>query len=139
MNYSLSPKTAFIVDIPGDHRYYLPVTSSEWEVLYIEFSKDALPFWRQLLTLSEPVFQLSAQSDLMAKAWNMYEMALDDRFHAVKLLLSTTDNLESIAEQTGFSCANYFGEMFRKHKGISPGSYREKNMTHDIQRVFYKR
>jgi AraC-like DNA-binding protein len=225
VTYSLSPGTAFIADIPGDHRYCLPVTSSEWEVIYIEFSKDALPFWRQLLTMSEPVFQLPAQSELMDKAWNIYEMALDDRFqdmyqcsnfayqfimelsnysahqkakplpamidlckqyidshyqepiglkemamaakvskfhltreyerkmgvspvgyltevrltHAVKLLLSTSDNLERIAEQTGFSCANYFGKVFRKHKGISPGNYREKNMAYDIQRVFSKR
>ncbi|MNP27664.1 HTH-type transcriptional activator Btr [compost metagenome] len=57
---------------------------------------------------------------------------------AVKLRLSTSDNLERIAEQTGFSNANYFGKVFRKHKGISPGSYREKNMAYDIQRAFYK-
>ncbi|CAM3042717.1 AraC family transcriptional regulator [Paenibacillus sediminis] len=221
--YTLKPGDAFIVDIPGEHCYCLPSSSEEWELLYLELSKDALPYWRQLLTMSAPVFQVSSDSELMKLGWQIYEMAARDEMndvyqcssfayqfvmelskyvtkqrskplppkierckkfiemhyaepiglkemaevagiskfhltrdyesrlgvtpvrylnevrltHAVKLLLSTNDNLETIARRTGFSNANYFGKVFRKHMGIPPAAYRENNSTYDIGRVFF--
>ncbi|MBP1153740.1 MULTISPECIES: AraC family transcriptional regulator [unclassified Paenibacillus] len=223
--YRLEPETAFIVEIPGDHCYRLPPDSSEWEVLYIEFSKEALPFWRQLLTLTSPVMAIPAGSGLIQMAWNTYELAVKDQIHdmyqcsqyayrfimelmsytyqnqkakplpskielckqfidtryqdpiglkemgeavglskfhltrefekklgvtptryltevrlehSAKLLVSSMDNLESIAKQVGFSCANYFGKVFLKHIGVSPTQYRKSNNLYEVHRALFK-
>lgn len=40
------------------------------------------------------------------------------------LLLQTSMSIAEIAAACGFSDANYFGDIFKKHKGISPTKYR---------------
>ena len=49
--------------------------------------------------------------------------------NAKKLLLSTNKRIDEIAEQCGFSSANYFGLIFKQKEGLSPINYRkyEKN------------
>lgn len=46
---------------------------------------------------------------------------------AMNDLLGTEWSIDSIARKNGFSNGNYFAKIFRKHVGISPGSYRESN------------
>ena len=46
---------------------------------------------------------------------------------AMNDLLGTEHGIDSIARTNGFSNGNYFAKIFRKHVGISPGSYRESN------------
>lgn len=46
---------------------------------------------------------------------------------AEKLLLETKQSISKIAESCGFSCSNYFGDVFRRYKGISPTEYRKSN------------
>lgn len=46
---------------------------------------------------------------------------------AMNDLLDTEWSIDSIARRNGFSNGNYFAKIFRKHVGISPGSYRESN------------
>ena len=46
---------------------------------------------------------------------------------AEKLLLETKQSISKISENCGFSCSNYFGDVFRRYKGISPSEYRKKN------------
>ena len=43
---------------------------------------------------------------------------------AEQLLIETELSIENIAELTGFSCSNYFGDVFRHYKGVSPTAYR---------------
>lgn len=224
VTYPLTQGDVFIVDIPGDHCYRLPPSSSEWEVLYIELSKEALPFLKHVMALAGPVFGLPNTSPVIQQAWDMYQKAVSNQIqdayensaltyqwlmeltrhvsrnrvqpvspkieqckqfieqhymepiglkemaevagqskfhfsreyerrmgitpvryltevrlaHAVKLMMTTECNLEEIARETGFSNANYFGKVFRKHMGISPGLFRESNNTYDIQHVFYR-
>lgn len=45
---------------------------------------------------------------------------------AEKLLLETQLSVSKISENCGFSCSNYFGDVFRRYKGISPSEYRKK-------------
>ena len=42
-----------------------------------------------------------------------------------KLLLDTTDSITEIALSCGFNDSNYFGDLFRKVKGVSPLQYRK--------------
>ena len=46
---------------------------------------------------------------------------------AVNDLLGTDKRVETIARENGFSNGNYFGKVFRRYMGISPGAYRERN------------
>lgn len=222
---SLKQGDAFIVEIPGGHCYRLPPYSAEWDVLYIEFSKEALPFWRQLLSMTGPVISIHPDSTLIQSAWSIYEMAVKDQMddvyqcsqyayrfimelmsyalqnqkakplpskielakqfidthyrepiglkeiaeaagkskfhltrefekklgvtptryltevrleHSAKLLVSSTEHLESIAKQVGFAGANYFGKVFMKHIGVSPTQYRKNNHSYEIHRVLFK-
>ena len=49
------------------------------------------------------------------------------RIRAAENLLQTTDlSISEIAEHCGFSSSNYFGDAFRRWKGISPSTYRKK-------------
>lgn len=45
--------------------------------------------------------------------------------NAKKLLLGSDMSLAEIAEKTGFQTTSYFGTVFKKEMGVSPGSYRE--------------
>ena len=45
---------------------------------------------------------------------------------AEKLLLESQYSISKISENCGFSCSNYFGDVFRRYKGISPSEYRKK-------------
>ena len=45
---------------------------------------------------------------------------------AEKMLLETNITISKISESCGFSCSNYFGDVFRRYKGISPSEYRKK-------------
>lgn len=44
---------------------------------------------------------------------------------AEQLLRDTSLSVGEIAEQCGFSGANYFGDVFRRWKGVSPSQYRK--------------
>lgn len=46
---------------------------------------------------------------------------------ASKLLLKTNLSITEIAQQCGFEDSNYFGDSFKKAKGISPRDYRKTN------------
>lgn len=46
---------------------------------------------------------------------------------ASKLLLKTNLSVTEIAQQCGFEDSNYFGDNFKKAKGISPRDYRKTN------------
>jgi len=53
------------------------------------------------------------------------EYLTQTRIRAAEQLLSETElSIVDIAELTGFSCSNYFGDVFRRYKGISPTAYR---------------
>ncbi|MCD2348840.1 AraC family transcriptional regulator [Clostridium guangxiense] len=221
--YKLKQGDAFIVEIPGSHCYRLPEHSNSWELLYIQFSKEALPFWNQLIALTGPVFSIKNNSSIEKLMWNIYEMSvnndfqdvyqcskyayelimnlishfhkeqeykvlpssievckqfinhhyntqigLDDmakvaqisKFHltrkfekelgitpnnylikirlenSVKLLTSQNNlTLEDIAKNVGFSCANYYGKVFKKKFGVSPDEFRRNSNSYEINRV----
>lgn len=47
------------------------------------------------------------------------------RIEKIKLLLRTTNReIQNISEALGFGSQSYFGELFRKETGMTPGEYR---------------
>ena len=56
------------------------------------------------------------------------EYLTQTRLRAAELLLESTDlSMGEIAEQCGFTSSNYFGDVFRRWKGVSPSAYRSVN------------
>lgn len=56
------------------------------------------------------------------------EYLTQTRIRAAEKLLSETElSIVDIAELTGFSCSNYFGDVFRRYKGVSPTAYRTQS------------
>lgn len=56
------------------------------------------------------------------------EYLTQTRIRAAELLLESTDlSMGEIAERCGFSSSNYFGDAFRRWKGMSPSAYRAEN------------
>jgi AraC-like DNA-binding protein len=66
--YTLTKDTAFLVTIPGDHEYYLPDDSEEWEFLYVVINgRDALNHCASLSEKLGPVLSVKeAQSPLQS-------------------------------------------------------------------------
>lgn len=55
------------------------------------------------------------------------EYLTQTRLQEAQRLLQDTDlSVGEIAERCGFSGANYFGDVFRRWKGLSPSQYRQK-------------
>ena len=50
------------------------------------------------------------------------------RLNRAKMLLSESKSIESIAEECGYSSANYFAKVFGKAFGCSPSEYRKKKI-----------
>ncbi|MCI9077781.1 MAG: AraC family transcriptional regulator [Lachnospiraceae bacterium] len=48
------------------------------------------------------------------------------------LLINTNKSIAAIGEETGYNDANYFGMVFKKYEGISPGEYRKIKKYHII-------
>ena len=49
---------------------------------------------------------------------------------AAKLLRETTDSIADIASALGYTTAGYFGRVFERYNGASPGEYRRQNTRH---------
>ncbi len=47
--------------------------------------------------------------------------------YASTLLAGTSKKIAAVAEETGFSEDNYFSKVFKRHYGISPAAYRERD------------
>lgn len=45
---------------------------------------------------------------------------------AEQLLLETRLSMGEIAERCGFSTSNYFGDVFRRYRGVAPSTYRKE-------------
>lgn len=65
-------------------------------------------------------------------------------FHAKSLLLSGEETpMEIIAGACGYSCANYFSKVFKKHTGMTPTDYMSSAQrddavsAHDAIKKFY--
>ncbi len=61
--------------------------------------------------------------------FNFSEYLVSTRIKAAdEMLLNTNKSISEISEACGFSDANYFGDVFKKRKGISPLNYRKSRL-----------
>ena len=60
--------------------------------------------------------------------FGFHEYLLQTRLRAAeRLLLESRYSIEQIAARCGFSCGNYFGDVFRRYRGCAPSAYRARN------------
>lgn len=64
--YQINPGEAFIVQVPSDHRYYLPPHSEKWEFVFITLKgKQAGKCWRYLYETIGPVLKIQPDRKLI--------------------------------------------------------------------------
>ncbi|MGM7724782.1 AraC family transcriptional regulator [Metabacillus sp. Hm71] len=86
-SYSLEAGEAFIVEIPSDHRYYLPTDSEEWEFVFITLvGNEAAACWRFINEQSGPVLKIPPDSKLiqllLRNYHDTYEQKITDAYVA---------------------------------------------------------
>lgn len=79
IHYRVCPGDAFIIEIPGNSHYYLPDSSSHWEFLYLEFSKECLPLIWKIYRSLGPVIPITQESGLPRQMMDIYQKALDNQ------------------------------------------------------------
>ncbi len=218
--YTLKPGQAFLVESPGYVKYFLPKSSTHWELKFITLnaaghdilnsivneygniftlpdSCPVLDYWEELYRLScsrqlndffsasacaytfvmrlnatlrslpsvrhssnrlqtcldtihanyrEPL-TLEQLADICCLSASHLSRIFKENFHitpiqylinyrvkmACHMLLQEDLRMETIALQTGFSCANYFSRIFKQVMGISPKDYRHQTHTEALQ------
>ncbi len=71
-SHRLNKGDAFIINIPGNHYYRLPPDSKQWEVLYIEFSKEADVFLNKFISTESNIIHIDEDSKFLALMFNVY-------------------------------------------------------------------
>lgn len=74
IHYSVPAGYAFLIDIPGPSRYYIPKDSARWEFFFLEFTKECLPMLWKIYRTAGPVIRLSESSGLLPKIIDMYRL-----------------------------------------------------------------
>ena len=81
-DYPLHKGDAFIIDIPGANRYYLPEHSSHWEFVYLEFSKECLPLLWKIRGNIGPVIHFPENTGIFDRILEIYNMALNNELRS---------------------------------------------------------
>lgn len=78
--HSLKAGEAFLVEIPGAHRYYLPEESDGWEFIFITLvGSKALECWRFIDEHNGPVLRISPESKLIRLLFAIYQDTIENR------------------------------------------------------------
>lgn len=90
-SYTVPAGTAFLAEIPGNHRYCLPPSSPNWEFYFILFrQKHLAELWAELIRLLGPLPQLSIDSPAIRLLKHIYSEAwqgrIEDSYRASSLL-----------------------------------------------------
>lgn len=132
---------------------------NEFLIFLLRFNKQSLPYKENELRSSDMVCELAAKyiTKNYAKPLTLRDVASyvslsptyfskkfmkDTGFgfneylsqirmkHACELLVQTKKTITEIAFLCGYNDSNYFGDVFRKVKGISPSNYRRDHRQH---------
>ena len=76
IRYIVPAGYAFLVDIPGPSRYYMPPDSDRWEFFFLEFTKECLPMLWKIYRTAGPVIRLSESSGLVPRIMDLYHLVI---------------------------------------------------------------
>ena len=69
------PGDAFFIDVPSKTEYFLPENSTNWEILYLEFSKEVLPIMHRIYAQFGPILHLSDNKEILKTLLNIFKFA----------------------------------------------------------------
>ncbi|TKD72419.1 AraC family transcriptional regulator [Pseudalkalibacillus hwajinpoensis] len=76
LTHELTPGQGFIVNIPGDYRYYLPDDSERWEFIYITLYGDVVKkYWNDIQEEIGHIIHFQPDSEPVLYVLNLIEMA----------------------------------------------------------------
>lgn len=55
----------FLIERPGEYRYWLPEDSNHWEIKFMDFSAAALPIWESITEAFGRVFSVNNSNEVM--------------------------------------------------------------------------
>ena len=146
--YNLKKGDAFLVDTPSEHCYILPDRSGRWEVIYIEFSKEALPFFKKIYDMKGHIVHFDIEEKIVQAIINIYKNSkyaykfimdiisyffdenqnkiLPTKIESSKKFIEENYNkligLDDIANHINLS-KFHFTREFEKEVGMTPGKY----------------
>ncbi|MDI4643597.1 helix-turn-helix transcriptional regulator [Cohnella hashimotonis] len=72
--------SAFLVRIPGNHRYYYEENGAPWEVLWLNLRGDeASRIWDLVLAQEGAVIRRDADSPLISQLWKLYRTVSEEK------------------------------------------------------------
>ena len=140
---------AFIINIPGNHYYRLPPDSKQWEVLYIEFSKEADVFLNKFISTESNIIHIDEDSKFLALMFNVYRELIEDRIDSIykcssygyQLIMELLNefNTKVINEErdiTVVACKNYIDKNYHKQIGLDDLTAITKLSKYHLSRKF---
>lgn len=116
--FEIGPGTAFMVEIPSNHRYYLPLDSQAWEFYFILIrQKNLSEHWRQLLCTLGHVPQIPVESSPI--------LFLKNIFHAARKNQITDGFLASAIVYQFIMELHRYSHSYKKEKTIWPPKIQE--------------
>lgn len=80
--YRLKPGAAFFVNIPTDHRYYLPEDSKEWEFIHLTlFGDECSRIFHDITNKSGNIIHLDLNSMPIQLIFKLYDKAIRGEIH----------------------------------------------------------
>lgn len=130
-SHRLNKGEAFIINIPGNHYYRLPPDSKQWEVLYIEFSKEADVFLNKFISSEGNIIHINEDSRFLALMFNVYRELIEDRIDSIykcssygyQLIMEflsefTTKVINEEKDTAVVACKNYIDKNYYKPIGL---------------------
>ena len=130
-SHRLNKGDAFIINIPGNHYYRLPPDSKQWEVLYIEFSKEADVFLNKFISSEGNIININEDSRFLALMFNVYRELIEDRIDSIykcssygyQLIMEllnefTTKVINNEKDTVVVACKNYIDKNYYKPIGL---------------------
>jgi AraC-like DNA-binding protein len=89
--HQLGPGAAFLVEIPGDHRYFFPASEQSWEFLFILFRPSGiLDYWADIKRQLGSVTNIPKDQPIIQLLQYMYRNAkngvISDAYHASSIV-----------------------------------------------------
>ncbi|WP_020618392.1 AraC family transcriptional regulator [Paenibacillus daejeonensis] len=83
-SHQVGSNQALLVEIPGDHRYYMPADTTYWEFIYVLFRPFHLQqLWQDMLEQVGPTPVIPMDSPVIHAINNLYNEASSNRIHDV--------------------------------------------------------
>lgn len=130
-SHKLNKGDAFIINIPGNHYYRLPPDSKQWEVVYIEFSKEADVFLNKFISSEGNIIHINEDSKFLALMFNVYRELIENRIDSIykcssygyQLIMEllnefTTKVINEDRDIDVVACKNYIDKNYYKPIGL---------------------